>query len=328
VDEIASRLAEKWGFSPTEELPAGHCSRVYADATRVLKVPFRGEEMSSGWRAALLLSGGIGPEVFEHDSETGSLLMERVVPGTTLADSGLSDEDCLEIVLGFAAQMRGLPAEGMLPLSEYFDRDSMSLRWLDASSPEKVFLHGDLHHFNILWDERKGWRVIDPKGLVGDPSFEMTAFLRNPIPYVADWPGLSSVFEQRLARMDRVPEVEGTRVLAWQILDEPDPGSPWEITHQVMGEMLDALGGTFSFEGQEIPYRPFESVLDALLRAKVRIGFSCRVGDCLSCLARCESGTLSPESQEGLTGRMKQIRTSKTCSLRAVHVTKMTRLQG
>lgn len=327
MDEIATRLAEKWGFSPTEELPAGHCSRVYADATRVLKVPFRGEEMSSGWRAALLLSGGMGPEVFEHDPETGSLLMERVVPGTTLADSGLSDEDCLEIVLGFAEQMRGLPTEGMLPVSEYFDRDSMSLRWLDESSPEKVFLHGDLHHFNILWDERKGWRVIDPKGLVGDPSFEMTAFLRNPIPDVANWPEVSTVFERRLARMDRVPGVDGTRVLAWQIIDEPDSGSPWEITHQVMGEMLDARGGTFTFEGQEIPYRPFESVLDALLRAKVRIGFSCRVGDCLSCLVRCEEGDLTPESQEGLTGRMRSLGTFKACIQPAREIERATRLR-
>lgn len=313
MDEIAARLAEKWGFSPIVELPSGHCSQVYADATRVLKVPFRGEEQVSGWRAALLLSGEIGPEVYAHDPETGALLMERVMPGTTLAESGLSDDECLEIVLEFAERMKGLSTEWMLPVSEYFERESMSLRWLCETAPESVFLHGDLHHFNILWDERKGWRVIDPKGLVGDPSFEMAAYLRNPFPELSSWPDLNSVFERRLARMEQEAGVDGTRVLAWQTLDEPEPGSPWEITHRVMLEMLDARGGSFFFEGQEIPFRSYESVLDALLRSKVRIGFSCRVGDCLSCLAKCEAGHLTVQSQEGLTSRMRGQGAFKTC---------------
>lgn len=37
---------------PEEELPGGHCSRVFATWDRVLKVPFQGEELSSGFRAS------------------------------------------------------------------------------------------------------------------------------------------------------------------------------------------------------------------------------------------------------------------------------------
>lgn len=52
-------------FEATEELPGGFCSKVYANATHVLKVPFQGEELTSGLVAALAMSNTIGPEVVD-----------------------------------------------------------------------------------------------------------------------------------------------------------------------------------------------------------------------------------------------------------------------
>lgn len=43
-----------------------------------------------------------------------------------------------------------------------------------------MLLDGDLHHFNILRAHRQPWLAIDPKGLVGDPAYEVGAFLYNP----------------------------------------------------------------------------------------------------------------------------------------------------
>jgi streptomycin 6-kinase len=40
-------------------------------------------------------------------------------------------------------------------------------------------LHGDLHHDNILEGDR-GWLVIDPKGVWGDPAYEPANAFRNP----------------------------------------------------------------------------------------------------------------------------------------------------
>ena len=49
---------------------------------------------------------------------------------------------------------------------------------LDTSTAA-VALHGDLHHDNVL--AHKGeWIAIDPKGLWGDPAFEMANAMRNP----------------------------------------------------------------------------------------------------------------------------------------------------
>ena len=41
-------------------------------------------------------------------------------------------------------------------------------------------LHGDLHHENVLHGQR-GWLVIDPKGLIGDPMYDAANMFYNPL---------------------------------------------------------------------------------------------------------------------------------------------------
>jgi streptomycin 6-kinase len=49
------------------------------------------------------------------------------------------------------------------------------------SNPHDVRpLHGDLHHENILHGAR-GWLVIDPKGVLGDPGFDAANMFYNPL---------------------------------------------------------------------------------------------------------------------------------------------------
>jgi streptomycin 6-kinase len=50
-----------------------------------------------------------------------------------------------------------------------------------SSTETPVLLHGDLHHFNIL-SAGDRWVAIDPKGVVGERTFEAGAFLENPGP--------------------------------------------------------------------------------------------------------------------------------------------------
>ena len=44
---------------------------------------------------------------------------------------------------------------------------------------QKVLLHGDLHHDNILLNSTGGYTIIDPKGVIGDPVFDVPRFLLN-----------------------------------------------------------------------------------------------------------------------------------------------------
>ncbi|MBD5154816.1 MAG: phosphotransferase [Oscillibacter sp.] len=50
-----------------------------------------------------------------------------------------------------------------------------------AAYPERVLLHGDLHHDNILLDAQSGYRAIDPKGIAGPPIFDIPRFLLNEL---------------------------------------------------------------------------------------------------------------------------------------------------
>lgn len=43
----------------------------------------------------------------------------------------------------------------------------------------QMLLHGDLHHDNILLSDNNGYIIIDPKGVIGDPVFDIPRYLLN-----------------------------------------------------------------------------------------------------------------------------------------------------
>lgn len=73
---------------------------------------------------------------------------------------------------------------GDLQISETLVREAQSLYQELVNSQKKIILlHGDLHHDNVLYDEKRGWLAIDPKGYMGEPTYEIGAMLRNPLGY-------------------------------------------------------------------------------------------------------------------------------------------------
>lgn len=50
---------------------------------------------------------------------------------------------------------------------------------LSASYAGKMLLHGDLHHDNILMSGNGQYTIIDPKGVIGDPIFDVPRFILN-----------------------------------------------------------------------------------------------------------------------------------------------------
>lgn len=63
--------------------------------------------------------------------------------------------------------------------SPYGEGAAIAERLLSQPHDVRV-LHGDLHHDNILLGER-GWLVIDPKGILGDPAFDAANLFYNPL---------------------------------------------------------------------------------------------------------------------------------------------------
>ncbi|HEX9681405.1 MAG TPA: aminoglycoside phosphotransferase family protein, partial [Anaerolineales bacterium] len=86
---------------------------------------------------------------------------------------------------------------------------------LAASMAEPVLLHGDLHHENILSAEGDRWVAVDPQGVIGEPAYEVGAFLRNPIPEVWTWLELAKIMDRRVEVFIEELGFDRRRLIGW-----------------------------------------------------------------------------------------------------------------
>ncbi|MCP4419749.1 MAG: phosphotransferase, partial [Chloroflexi bacterium] len=85
-----------------------------------------------------------------------------------------------------------------------------------ASMDTPVLLHGDLHHFNIL-SSGAGWLAIDPKGITGEPAYEVGALLRNPMPDIFNEPELGHITARRLDILAETLQLDRERLRQWSL---------------------------------------------------------------------------------------------------------------
>ena len=85
---------------------------------------------------------------------------------------------------------------------------------LASSQRQTMLLHGDLQHYNILFDNERGWVAIDPKGVIGELEYELNALLRNPIelPDVFTNP---VTINRRLETLTTTLHLDYSRALRW-----------------------------------------------------------------------------------------------------------------
>jgi streptomycin 6-kinase len=179
--------------------------------------------------------GGAGM-VRVYESEPGAVLMERLVPGhdlVQLVKEGNDDRAIhtfADVMSQIANQEPPLGCPIVFDWSLGFDRDLKFenqhiraglvhearelYRKLSASASPTMLLHGDLHHYNVLLDEQRGWVAIDPKGVVGELEYEVGAILRNP----GELPEIFTsrdVVERRLRILCDALQLDYRRALQW-----------------------------------------------------------------------------------------------------------------
>jgi streptomycin 6-kinase len=79
--------------------------------------------------------------------------------------------------------MRKYLNEGRVPVARHKQcQDALLLtqNLIDAYKNDNILLHGDVHHFNVLKDEKRGWLAIDPKGFIGPRPYEYSSIFCNP----------------------------------------------------------------------------------------------------------------------------------------------------
>jgi streptomycin 6-kinase len=242
LPEIVARCEERWTLRVGPPFPA--LSYNYAaPATRadgtaaVLKLSFP----DAGFRAeaeALRLFDGCGAvRLLELDLDRGAMLLERLEPGLPLTTVD-NDDEATSIAADVLGQLwRPVPPEHAFPTVADWAHGLTRLWWnygggtgplpaplieraealfaeLLTSQAEPVLLHGDLHHLNVLSASREPWLAIDPKGVVGEPAYDVGALLRNPAELL-DTPRPGKTLERRLDQLSEQLGLDRARVARW-----------------------------------------------------------------------------------------------------------------
>jgi len=188
---------------------------------------------------ALRFYGGRGAvRLVRARADQGAVLLERIRPATPLSDLG-DDDAATEIAAQVMRELwRPAPenssfptveqwAAGMRKLRENFggrtgpfdaklvDLSERLFEDLIPSQGERVLLHGDLHHYNIVQDHLRGWLAIDPKGVIGEREYEVGALLRNPVPQVFTWPDLEQITARRIDQLAELLDFDKQRLIKW-----------------------------------------------------------------------------------------------------------------
>ena len=228
---------------------------------------------------ALRLYNGRGiVQLIEADLEGGTLLLERLKPGAPL--SHLTDDEAMTSIAAQVMRQLWRPAPpagpfpsvadwagGLQKLRNRFDggcgpfpaalvkRAESLFAELLNSMAELVLLHGDLHHDNILSAERQPWLALDPKGLIGEPAYEVGALLRNQLPESLTESEAKRLLARRLDQLAEALGFDRERLRAWGYAQAvlsawwslEDHGYGWEGA-LACAELLDAL--------KDSPYAP------------------------------------------------------------------------
>jgi streptomycin 6-kinase len=248
----------RWQLSEPKPLARTFTSDLYtvlaADRPAVLKIlsEIGVEDERVGADALQWYNGQGAVQLLNHDS--GAMLLEFVSGDslTQMVKEGHDDQATRIIVdvlnrLHFANSSE--PPTSLIPLSRRFQSlleggaasqldpiiqrgATVARSLLDDQRPSHV-LHGDIHHDNIRHHSQRGWLAIDPKGLMGDRTYDAANALCNPesLPELVESP-------ERLLRQAEIMAtglgIEQPRILAytfahaclsacWSVEDGQDP---------------------------------------------------------------------------------------------------------
>lgn len=164
--------------------------------------------------------------------DNGILLLERVVPGTSLKSYFPTNEnESIEIACRVMKKLH----QANIPTAHNFPhiKDWLAVLDKDWSVPASylkkarklrykllkttgldVLLHGDLNHDNIL-QNGEDWLVIDPKGVIGEPAYDVAAFIRNPMPELLNHADVPNIIHNRVAHLVKIMELPSQRIFDW-----------------------------------------------------------------------------------------------------------------
>lgn len=173
------------------------CSAFSARYGDVILKCDRSPQLLSEYRMLNRLDGSSACSVYDFDAENGCLLEERILPGTVLREEPSTEQrirafaqvfhavhrpetngetylDWLSSVNGFCKANPVDPELAEMTAAAYAVCAEMFGKY-----PERMLLHGDLHHDNLLLRADGRYAMIDPKGVIGPEILDVPRFILN-----------------------------------------------------------------------------------------------------------------------------------------------------
>jgi streptomycin 6-kinase len=226
---LASDVAAEWHLTLGSPFSASQFSFVVpAGEDAVLKiVPEQDDESRDEVDALALWNGEGAVRLLRHDAARKALLLERVKPGTDLTE--VSDEEATKVAVSVgqriwrpagapfrwiadhvpgwmdAAEDSPYPGRELLPLARRLYAELTTIG-------HDTLIHGDFQHYNML-RQGENYVVIDPKPMLGEPEFDIPAFLWNPLTYE-----MNLVESRRRIAAFAAAKLDEERIRAWAVI--------------------------------------------------------------------------------------------------------------
>lgn len=196
-----------WNLSEPQFFTESLCGTLYKvryqDQDAILKIykEYGRLEESKGTELLKLCPSDIAVRVLQNNND--AVLLEYL-SGSSLKEWVADDRDdeattaAAEIACHLHRTTMPDPQPDLPNLEEWFsalfqasqDKEHYYHRSLDAAASmakdllkdnvQKCLLHGDIHHENILLSADNTPKLIDPKGIIGDPAYDVANMMRNP----------------------------------------------------------------------------------------------------------------------------------------------------
>lgn len=195
-----------WNLSNPHLLTQTRTSQLYTvthnSETVVLKLLVPAETEEQRGALALRYFGGHGAvRLLRYDADAQLMEYASGAELVTLVERG-EDARATRIIAQVIEQLHSVPQEasyaGLVPLDDWFGalfakaaadqqvgigsiygRSAVVAARLLTDPRDIRVLHGDIHHYNIRHSAR-GWLAFDPKGLVGERTYDCANTLCNP----------------------------------------------------------------------------------------------------------------------------------------------------
>lgn len=254
LPSLVAALSKEWNL--TSLMPVDNLSFNYVlsgfqnDQPVILKLSFKQEDLAREVDALKCFARHGGAAVLEY--KNNAVLLKKAMPGESLKNYLPNRrEEALAIACNVAKKLHQSPIKknnSFLTIEgrfSYLDRDwdipkdhlqrarEFKEEILETSA-EKVLLHGDLHHENIVSDG-EDWLVIDPKGVIGYPINEVWAFVQD---MEKDIPIIAKEFNFDIKMLAKCYYTHVVLAACWNVEDNLDPSSFLKLADEAKKKLL------------------------------------------------------------------------------------------